>query len=272
MKYPFCYLITGLLLIACNNSSERPSSPSSDGLKEIQKSHVDSTAWIEVDGMEMGPAKVEIKWVEFEGGKSGVADKINAGIREKLITGVMSVAGDDSESGAEKPADIPAAAANFIKSYNRINDEIGGEMPWVMSVYLTKEYASSDFLSLHLNTESFTGGAHGYNGNYFMLFDPNTGDELKISKFIADTAGLKSLLEQQFRADHDLKPADALSKGGLFEEFDRGLPVPSEMSFTSNGLMAIYNPYEIAPFSEGTIVIVIPDSKLTGILVEGKKP
>lgn len=273
MKSLFTIFIACLIFTSCDESHSGTSANSSSGeLKEIQKSYIDSTSTIELEGMDMGSTKVELKWVEFEGGNKGAASKINAAIHDEIIRGVVSVSGGDDESGVEKPNDIQAAASIFIKSYQQINDEIGGEMPWQFSIYLNKEYSSKNILSLHMNTESFTGGAHGYNGNYYLHFDPQTGEKVDIRSFISDTTTLSNLLVKSFRKAHHLKDSDAMSIVGLFDMYDKKLPLPTEISFSTQGLIAIYNPYDIAPFSEGTIVITLNNDEVKQVVKNGVKP
>lgn len=273
MRFTFFLFLSLLVLTGCDNSQSGSEHQSSDSpLTEIKKSYADSTSVVELEGLEMGATKVDLIWIEFEGGKNDVASKINAAIRDEIISDIISVSGIDEAGGVEKPSDIPSAADGFIRSYEQISDEIGGEFPWMLSMHLNKEYLSDKLLSLHLNSETYTGGAHGYNGNYYLHFDPQTGEKADVYSFISDTVALKNLLVKNFKAQYKLKDSAVMSDAGLFDMYDKTLPLPRELAFSSQGLIAIYNPYDIAPFSEGTIVVTLNDDEVKQIVSNGIKP
>jgi len=272
MRIHFLLLLVVTLFLGCNNPSSTNLNAAGDELKIIQKQYADSSSKMEIGEMYMGRTTIDLKWIEFEGGKEGVASKINATIENEIIRGITSVSGTDKSTNDSNPANIEAAAASFISNYEQINDEIGGEIPWQLSVYLNREYSSDKILSLHVNTESYTGGAHGYNGNYYLHFNPEIGDKIDILTFISDTVALKNLLAQNYRIKYNLKETDPMSMGGLFDMYYNVLPLPREMAFSTQGLIAIYNPYDIAPYFEGTIVLTLNQDEVKKVVKDGVKP
>ena len=153
-----------------------------------------------------------------------------------------------------------------------MNEEFGESGAWNLSVSVDTSYVSSSMISFALSFESYTGGAHGFNASNFKHYNLETGEQMAVADMITDTLAFKELLEQSLRDEKSLAADQPLSEGGLFEEFDKSLPMPAEISFTQDGLVAIYNAYEIAPFSEGPVVIELTDGELLPLLKDHKKP
>ena len=103
----------------------------------------------------------------------------------------------------------------------------------------------------------FTGGAHGLSSTISMLFHRGTGEMV----FFKDLVGpaikkITSIAESYFRKQRAIPARQSLKKAGYW--FDKGFTIPDNIRFDGDNLLLIYNPYEVAPYAFGTIVIRVP--------------
>lgn len=113
------------------------------------------------------------------------------------------------------------------------------------------------FVELDLSSWSFTGGAHGNGYTSYSLIDRTNGKELTLSDFINDIPTFTELAEKYFRAQNEIGEDVNLTDAGFW--FTDGKFSCNENFYFANGNMNfLYNNYEIAPYSAGSISISIP--------------
>lgn len=274
MRY-FFLSVLAWFLVACAESSVETTVGADQNipLKEIKQWLRDSGEVITRGDVLLGRTSVIVDWIEFEGGKKNVAERLNSAIRKKLHGSICSAYRfEDACVPSDQPDDLKQMVSGFVKAFKQSELEYGEAIPWELRAYVYKEYHSPYLLSLHYNLETYTGGAHGNNSNFLWSFDATTGEELNALQFFADTTALKNLLTQKYREEQHLRPNQPLSDAGLYEQFNLSLPIPANLGFNAAGLVAIYNPYEIAPYAQGTIVITLQDEQILPILKGGKRP
>jgi hypothetical protein len=128
---------------------------------------------------------------------------------------------------------------------------------------------NSKYLSIEMNNNSFMGGAHGNYGTGLNTFDLNTGKYLALTDIIADTNAIRPMLEKAFleekqEAGQNLKITDL-----LFPDFKQ-LPMPMQWCVVPEGVLFIYNPYEVAAYALGLTEITLTWAQL-GTLADQKK-
>lgn len=117
-----------------------------------------------------------------------------------------------------------------------------------------------NYATYQVFTYSYTGGAHGMSDTRTYVFDLKNGDVMEESDFFKEDYMplLSSLLTSHARdkaenPDNMVLFVSEIEPNGNFEVADEGITY-------------IYNPYDIAPYSEGTIRITIPWKELKSIL------
>lgn len=127
------------------------------------------------------------------------------------------------------------------------------------------QYNDNGFTVIDVFRSNYTGGAHG---NYFSTMhnlDVKNQQVLKLSDIIhTDSVTLQKLVEKYFRQQYNVKPKEKLTKV-LFDKF---LKPSANFFFNKNGLSFIYNPYEIASYAQGQMMVFIPVAALKPYLVE----
>ncbi len=126
-------------------------------------------------------------------------------------------------------------------------------------------YANDHIVSIFQKVYKYSGGAHGSTFVSVNNYLKKTGKRFKFNTIIEDKDAFMELVVKYMCRDHSLKPTDPKTQTGLFFEL-ADLPFPQEVGITKKGIVAVYQQYEIAPYSYGVIAVVIPFRELKDLL------
>ena len=118
-------------------------------------------------------------------------------------------------------------------------------------------WVSARLLTVELEESAFTGGAHGDYSATLRSFDLRTANPTPVTAMVSDTAALVPLLESGFvlaKADAGAVPPPLADL--LVPEVKR-LPVPPHVGVVQEGLLFLYNPYEVAPWAVGRTDVLL---------------
>jgi hypothetical protein len=119
-------------------------------------------------------------------------------------------------------------------------------------------YHSYRYISFAYREYIYSGGAHGNSSYHYFTTDKETRKILTLQSLFNRSAleDLLPLLEKYYLIEKGRKPGMSLKDAGLFE--NKISKNPSSCYVTDKGMGFIYNPYSIAPYSEGMIHIFVP--------------
>ena len=145
--------------------------------------------------------------------------------------------------------------------------------PYFIEIAYTPTRLDQAVLSLFGNQSSYSGGPHPSVATASVTYDLQTGEALYLDELLsADCTGqqlcqkiVAALSGQAESLYYDYEEA-------LLDRFTGDLHSIRDWYFSKNGLCFHFAPYDIAPYSSGTIVAEIPYSELTGILLEKYLP
>ena len=189
-------------------------------------------------------ANIEIAFNRVKG-KSIIANSINTTIEKELIKTIPN---------SETYKSLNEALDAFNEQYKTFSKEFEEEsQPWELNIETEIVYESQEVITLVLSSYSDTGGAHGNDRIQLLNFNTNTGTLYSKSEIINDIPKFKILAESYF-----LKNLE--SEGLNISEFFFGKPfqLPENFGFSEEGLILVYNVYEIASYSQGYTEFVIP--------------
>ena len=173
-----------------------------------------------------------------------VADSIN----NKVFNTVRSII-----YFGEKPYDAKTyeeITASFIASYEDLKKDFPQDMiGWEGKVKVTVDYEGEKVLGIKLNHYTFTGGAHGYAGDRSLLFDPKTGKSLMYDALFTDKKAVTALAEKKFREKYKIPAGKGINSTGLMFENEKFV-LPQNIFFRKDGLLLLYNTYEVASYAE----------------------
>lgn len=210
-----------------------------------------------------GEAVAEIS-IESPIHHSVTADSVNAWIRQSVNTICNST---DIEFQATGDID-QATADNFVKAVmtnfkSQLNDPEWAPMGLSLSVDFQCDTVTDRFASFLNTTYSYMGGAHGstlYYGRTINLADASwiTWDMIPRDK---DEAFLKLVLQELAKQYFECSETEAVQQ--LFLPEDGALPYPAaDPLFSTDGLMVIYQQYEIGPYAIGSPTCIISYDRL----------
>ncbi len=197
--------------------------------------------------------KIEVPLAE---GVPVVADSIN--------NGIFNVARSIIFFG-EKPSD----AANyedlmdsFITSYEELKRDFPDDpsMGWEANFKAGIDYKSDNIIGIKINHYTFTGGAHGYEGDRSLLFNSKTGRQYSYSNLFTDVNAFTQYAESKFREKYKIPAGKSINANGLMFENDT-FALPKNIFFKEKGILLLYNRYEVSAYAEGTKELLIPYSE-----------
>ena len=129
--------------------------------------------------------------------------------------------------------------------------------PYVSSTSYEVTRLDANVLSVKVSSYDYEGGAHGYGAEWGTTIDLKNGTELALSQLAGDAPGfmnkvLKIVLENlNGRQDED----------DLFDGYESYVKQNIEETgwyLDAAGIVLVYMPYEIGPYSSGNIAVQIP--------------
>ena len=138
---------------------------------------------------------------------------------------------------------------NDVKASLEKEPEIGFSRNSWMTFVLQKEKLATFAIGYY----SYTGGAHGVEGNEYLTVDMTTHKVLTLSDIIDQKKlpEVKELLWSFYTDSGRIKDEDTFTKKTDFD-------VSKNFYLAHDGIHFIYHVYEIAPYSEGEQDLVIP--------------
>lgn len=202
-------------------------------------------------------------------GESSATRSINDSLRAMVASGITDWI--DSVALAQTPAartNLAMGARLFSASYQQMGEEgrmFGG--CWELQVQCDTAYSSPTILTVRQETYTYTGGAHPNTQISLQSFSRRTGHALQLTEVVSDTTALLGLVERAFRKQQDIRPGQNLEAAGYFLR-DSQFFLPDTFGIGREGLIFLYNPYEIAAYAVGPIQLTIPYSELKAVLRE----
>lgn len=190
-----------------------------------------------------------------------IAENINNQIVEHIIYSLSSY--DDSTREIKT---VEEAAQRFIIRYKEDKFEFPDMVAhYSASIESEKKHNSENLISIRMFTHLYTGGAHGYSSVSYLNFDPKTGNEIAIEQMLIDTEDFINFVEIKFRQAFDIPEGSDINATRFMFEGNTFI-LPSSMGFDDKHMVFTYNPYEIAPYSEGLIELKIPINEVQAFL------
>ncbi len=109
---------------------------------------------------------------------------------------------------------------------------------------------------------------HGtpYPLNYYTFrnYSAKNGKPFNFADVIEDKDGFMEGVVKYFCKAHRISPKSTMGESGLYYELSN-LPFPKEIGLSKKGIVAIYQPNEVAPYIHGATAVIIPFSALKDV-------
>lgn len=187
-------------------------------------------------------------------GNSKATDYINTSIEETVINALHIGA-----PNAIQYQTIEESIASFNKEYEDFKTDFPeSSQIWEAQIDGEVIFQSPEIISISITSYVNTGGAHGILNISFLNFESITGKQIINTELFTNIGAVKQLAQIHF--NEAIKEKDMLFESDKFE-------LPENISYTEDGLVLLYNTYEIAPYSTGIIEFSIPFDEIESYLV-----
>ena len=248
-------ILTLLLFTACGEEKKETSQVEEPELSFTSKSYYKKTTLPCSDPC--ANVRIEVPVAE---GVPIVADSIN----KKIFRTVKSIIFfGEKPYTADNYEDL---MTSFIGSYEELKKDFPEDMMgWEGRVKGTIDYRSDSILNIKLNNYTFTGGAHGYEGDRSLVFNINTGRSLSYDNIFKDVKAFTTFAETKFREKYNIPAGKSINSTGLMFPDDAFI-LPQNIFFKEDGLLLHYNAYEIASYAEQQKELFLPYEEINSFL------
>lgn len=190
-----------------------------------------------------------------------------------ISSGISSIWQDQPDRSTENPTRewFAGVLAEFDSMYSATDGLDSERAPWslidstVITDPVTVLGVNSGVVQVFRTHYQFTGGAHGLPTTLSMLFSRTTGDVVSFRAMLGrNYSKFKTIAERCFRQQRGLAPRQSWKQAGYW--FSKGFEPSDNVRFVSDSIEMVYNPYEIAPYSYGTILIRIPITEIAPLI------
>jgi hypothetical protein len=130
-------------------------------------------------------------------------------------------------------------------------------------------FLDDKILSYSYERYAYMGGAHGNSNRYFYNFDLKNGHILHESDIFIDNykAPLTELIKQRIVEDNaEIESVADLTE---FDFWESEIRPNGNFYISDEGIVYVFNPYEIAPYSTGQTEVTLPYDRLKVLLKPG---
>ncbi|WP_431133371.1 DUF3298 and DUF4163 domain-containing protein [Psychroserpens mesophilus] len=201
-------------------------------------------------------ADISINFPKATGNKDA-SELINSTIQNYIIS--QTNLSEDSLTNLT----IEDAVKRFNTEFNNFkNDFPDSPQKWEAFIDGEVTYRSPEVICIAINTYLDTGGAHGNTNIKFFNFDSQTGKLYSKADLITDVQALSEIIENTLK--NHVKSDSGESMENFF--FGKDFQLPESIGFSDEGLIVLYNPYEIASYSQGIIEFTISFEEISSFL------
>lgn len=172
--------------------------------------------------------------------------------------------------GVTKKDDLTKTQQTFIHEYSEfVRKEPAYKFGWFSQTNVNVPYQTKNTVSLSIETDDYTGGAHGIYSTFYTNFDKKSLRVITKSKLFTDSAlqVLTTLAEEQFRKINEISAtADLEEQGYTFN--NNKFYLNDNFILTPEGITWLYNPYEIASYAQGAIELALNKEDILPLLNE----
>ena len=192
--------------------------------------------------------------------KAKGSDELSKTINFKIEEAIISTLSDVS-----KKTNLESILKDFNDEYLGFKNDFpeASETNWELHIETEKIYQSEEIITIAISTYEFKGGAHGNDKIKFLNLNAKTGDVLNKNDIIDDLKSFKALAKTYFTKSLDLK-SDQIKMEDYF--FGKPFQLPENIGFSEDGLVFLYNVYEVASYDHGYTEFVIPFEEVESFL------
>lgn len=181
------------------------------------------------------------------------ASNFNKEIESQVVNFLLS---NQIDSLKNVEITIEESLEAFMKDYNNLHQYFPDISAYELILNDSISFENEKMISLVSSRYSYTGGAHGISSKVFLNFDLSNGEVIENEDLFTDLPQVLKIAENHFKKQQNISAESLNEKGFWFE--DDTFHLPENLGVVGENLVLYYNPYEIAPYIEGTFELKIP--------------
>jgi len=257
------FLATAFLALSCNSKNTENSSGGTwkfDSLTVSKRVHINND--VTKDGMLI---KFNFVYPTSVSGNLNLKEVQN--IFACIILGKYDFQGTPQEAFNQALAESTTDAEGLAKDMEGEESEFNrfSNFEFMRSSEISMD--TKDVITVAISDYSYIGGAHGMHGTGYRNIDKRSGTLIKEDLFFkpgyADK--LAVLIQNEIERRNNIKPENEDESIPLLEDVKDVKP-NGNFYFAKDGLIYVYNIYEISPYSQGIVEITIPYEQITPLV------
>jgi hypothetical protein len=173
--------------------------------------------------------------------------------------------GDESKENITKLY-LQNVVNEFIREYKEFkNSEESYLTSWYYHSSIDLCEVKKNYLKVDLNTELYTGGAHGNRMVNHYMIKKVSQQTITLKDICTDITLLTKLAEIKFRKFVEIDTVADLNENGFWFT-DNRFYLPENFYFDEEGLTFVFNQYEVAPYVYGLIYIEFNWNEINSIV------
>lgn len=196
---------------------------------------------------------VEVNIPQASGNKT-VSNLINTEI-QKTIIAALHIGNPDKITSSSLEESITSFNSEYIGFKSEFPET---DQSWEAQIDGEVLYQSPGLTSVAITSYTNTGGAHGILNISFLNFDSKTGQRIQNKHLFNDIEAFKIVATPYFK--------DATKDKSLLLDYKQ-FELPANIGYSEDGIVLLYNTYEVAPYSSGIIELAIPFEEAEPYLV-----
>ena len=206
-----------------------------------------------------------------------VVKSLNKDISKKLDKTLASMIFEDEENSLDKAVQdfCRNRKEEFVLYINELINDDGDNISdfsgffYNFYYYITANAESgwNGYINYTVTQEVYEGGAHPNSYKSTIIFNPIDGNRVTLDDILKPgyKEALTTLLTAKLFEQNNVRSIQEAQDAGFFI-YEPGVPIPSNYTFGNNGIVFIYNTYEIAPYVFGAIHLTLTYDELKDLL------
>jgi hypothetical protein len=202
-----------------------------------------------------------------------LGSEVNPQTKTKITNSFKKTYADSIDASSTSKAFLQQITTSYFQDYFDMNREAYNPEFSAATFSWEKKYGfevgrnEGGVLSLGFTTYAFTGGAHGMQVNSVQNFDLVTGKAIELHSIIDSTKfkQLAEIITTNLKKERNLQAEDSLKSQGFFVN---NIHPSTNVWMLNEGLLFVYNAYEIAPYSFGRTQIFVGYDQVKQLLSE----
>jgi len=198
------------------------------------------------------PINIQVIYPKLES-YSEVALKINKSIELAIAKNIAFF--EENTDGLTLNDAISQMENRFISFKNDFEEDA---IPWEVNINCEVVFQSIYVITIAVDSYAFTGGAHGNSTITLLNFNPANGNLYRKDDFINTSPGLIELVEKAFRSE-----IKSRNKNEEDYFYGQDFKLPENVGFSDEGVIFLYNTYEMASYAQGITEFTIPYGEIS---------